>query len=73
MRADPPVRKDGRCAQCGKVRKLPKPQKGVDRALYEIDPFCSSPCARAYHGVALVKVIGGDPDEQRGRYKRAAA
>jgi hypothetical protein len=56
MLPDPPVRADGRCAYCGGERKLPKrPQKGVDPASYERDPFCSSTCARLFHGLETAK------------------
>lgn len=55
MKADPPVRADGRCARpgCGKPRKMPKAQKGIDPLAYERDPFCSTECCRRYHGAAL--------------------
>lgn len=56
MKADPPVRADGRCAQCKRPRTLPKrPQKGVDPASYERDPFCSSTCARLWHGLETAR------------------
>jgi len=57
MRSDPPVRRDGRCARpgCGRPRKIPKPQRGIDAAVYERDPFCSSTCARLYHGLESAK------------------
>jgi len=72
--AEPPVREDGLCAHCGGPRKFPKRhQKGVDPALYERDPFCATSCARAWHGVPLTNVLGGDPSERRGRYERVAA
>lgn len=41
--------------------------------VYERDPFCSTICARKWHGVPLVTVPGGDPTEKRGRYERVAA
>lgn len=72
MRSDPPVRRDGRCAQCGGPRRKAKPQRGVDPALYASDPFCSGPCCRAWHGVEQVTIPGGDPNERRGRYERRA-
>ena len=30
-------------------------------------------CCRKWHGVPTVEVRGGNPDEKRGRYERAAA
>jgi hypothetical protein len=57
-RTDPPVRADGRCASCGGRRgQLPKTStqrtKDVLRVELDMDPFCSSDCARAWHGTAL--------------------
>jgi hypothetical protein len=46
---DPPVREDGRCANCGKVRRPPT-GKYATKAEFETDPFCSTECARAWHG-----------------------
>jgi hypothetical protein len=58
---DPPVRKDGRCAvpSCKqkRTRLHPKTAKRkpegryATRDDYARDPFCSSVCCRAYHGV----------------------
>ena len=75
MKADPRVRKDNLCAQCGKPRKMPKNrQKGVDPTVYARDPFCSSVCARAWHDNPLSPLGPGyDPDEKRGRHERVAA
>lgn len=54
MRADPQVRKDGRCARrgCGKRLTLPKKHhSSISGAVYEREPFCSTECAKRYHGV----------------------
>lgn len=76
MKADPKVRRNGRCAQCGGVRKTPKArQRGVDPMHYERDPFCSSTCARTWHGVPTRKgptadgsarLAGPDDPDSRG-------
>jgi len=76
MPADPPVRADGRCARrgCHKLRKIPRSHhRAIDHALYELDPWCSTQCCRLYYGVPLVTVIGGNPEEKRGRHERVAA
>lgn len=74
MSADPKVCKDGRCAQCGGPRKMPKPQRGIDASVYALDPFCSSLCARAWHGNPLpTHGPGYDLAEKRGRHERVAA
>lgn len=50
MRLDPPVRLDGRCVHCGGPRTVRQNRySGLAAAL---DPFCSSACCRAWHGVA---------------------
>ena len=51
LKADPKIRKDGRCAQCRKPVHI-KARPGVNPALY-VDPFCSSSCARAWHGTEV--------------------
>lgn len=66
---DPRVRKDGRCARQGCTRLRPivtakgKTRREMIRYAGEFqlerDPFCSSRCARAFHGTTLV----GDEDE----------
>jgi len=59
--ADPPVRKDGCCAQCGGERKHAVWNKyGKDQAI--LDPFCSSTCCRAYFEVSLPPTKYVDPD-----------
>ncbi len=74
MKTDPPVRRDGLCVQCHGPRKVPKRHhKGIDPAVYALDPFCSSPCARFWHGNPLPIMAGGNPKETRGRHERVAA
>jgi len=76
MKTDPPVRADGRCALrgCGKPRKIVRSYpRGIDPAVYEREPFCSSTCCRLYYGIPLQTVLGGDPAERRGRHERVAA
>jgi len=53
MRADPPVRADGRCAMpgCRKQRKPPATNYG--RVEYLRDPWCSTTCCRKFHGTSL--------------------
>lgn len=48
MTTDPPVRKDGRCAQCLGPRKHAVANKysGMDAVQ---DPFCSTTCCREWH------------------------
>lgn len=63
MRKDPKVRKDKMCAQCRKPRKLAVRNKYAgDQAV--TDPFCSSACARAFHGTSL-PVNAAKPGPQR--------
>jgi hypothetical protein len=71
---DPRVRKNGTCAQCGGERQMPRTHhSSIDPAVYALDPFCSSSCARAYHRNPVGPLNGGDPQEKRGRHERAAA
>jgi hypothetical protein len=50
---DPRVRPDGRCAVCRKPRqKWHKGLSYVSRAQFEMDPFCSTECARSYYASA---------------------
>jgi hypothetical protein len=53
MRRDPPVRRDGRCAQCKGERATPKGRAYARTGEIERDPFCSTQCCKAYHGVKL--------------------
>jgi len=48
MRTDPPVRDDGLCHVCLKPRR-PERSKRYGGAAAEMDSFCSTECARAYH------------------------
>lgn len=58
VRTDPPRRTDGYCARPGCMRRLPAgPPKTMPKSLRPMfvealaaDPFCSSVCARLYHG-----------------------
>lgn len=50
MEADPPIPADGGCAQCGGTRELPKRGR-YHNAAADADPFCSTECCRAWHGV----------------------
>jgi hypothetical protein len=62
---DPRVRKDGLCAHCRKPREMPRTHHGsINAAVYLLDPFCSTSCARAYHGV---KLTGISASRTRGR------
>ena len=58
---DPPVRRDGRCAQCGGERKMLDDPKGIYRV--DQDPFCSTQCCKDYYHVAW------DADRQMNREK----
>ncbi len=49
---DPAVPDDGACAKCGKPRR-PERSKRYGRAAAELDPFCSTECARSHYGVSL--------------------
>lgn len=51
VRADPPVRRSGNCAQCGKPRNPRWNKYSGEEAIR--DPFCSTGCARTWHGVEL--------------------
>lgn len=58
LKPDPPVR--AKCAQCGKKRAAVKPHHGVP-AENLVDPFCSTDCCRAWHGVESVLAKKGPP------------
>ncbi len=49
---DPEIPQDGTCARCGKPRQ-PERSRQYGRATAELDPFCSSECARAWYDVSL--------------------
>lgn len=57
MNTEPPKREDGACTQCGKslIAGPPKSMPKVLRPMFiealAAEPFCSAPCARAFHGV----------------------
>lgn len=59
--ADAPVRTDGRCLKCGGKRRLEK-LKPLYLAAMLTDPFCSTVCARSWHGTTLGPV--GNPSTQ---------
>jgi len=61
---DPKVGK--RCAQCRKPINI-TPRAGLNPATY-IDPFCSSKCARLWHGVP----VPGGITEREGRPPRTS-
>jgi hypothetical protein len=56
MPKDPPVRDDGRCAQCGKPRR-PERSRSYGGYAAEADAFCSTDCCRVWHGCE----VGGHP------------
>jgi hypothetical protein len=54
MKADPPIRKSGRCALPGCKKKI----KTI--TIYgEADAFCSTACCREWHGTSLPKPVRG--------------
>ena len=68
QRADPPVRSDRRCAQRGCTRQLATitsrhRRYGGDALL--VEPFCSTECCRAYHGVGLAPTTTGPRPRRR--------
>lgn len=74
MKADPPVRRDGRCAQCSKPRKMPQSQGGVDPSVYALDPFCARTCAERWHAVTKPEPkLSLASASARRRYEKAAA
>lgn len=60
MRSDPKVRRDGKCAlpTCNKPRRIPA-RTYANTVDHETDPFCSTACARDYHGVDRNMAAGG--------------
>lgn len=74
VKADPPPRADNLCFVCQKPRRVPK---GVwARAEAELDAFCSSTCARSWHGCPLPayererkESVKKWPTETRQRYR----
>lgn len=57
MKKDPPVRPD--CAACGKPRHPERAHTKAARAEAALDPFCCSPCARAWHGCPIMPAPTG--------------
>jgi hypothetical protein len=54
VRKEPKVRKDGKCVVCRKERRMPKTHhSSISMAVYELDPFCSSTCCRAWYGAPV--------------------
>ncbi len=52
MTCDPQVPADGTCAQCGKPRR-PERSRTYGKQAAEIDPFCSTECAKEHHHVTI--------------------
>lgn len=77
MTADPPRRSDNRCA-CGCGRPVPGVpklrQKGIPDEAYLTEPFATSECCKAWHGV---KIAGYSEtsglDSPKGRRRAVAA
>lgn len=55
-RADPLVRSDGLCAICLKPRKVTEQARKYAGPQLDLDPYCSSACARRWHGCELASV-----------------
>jgi hypothetical protein len=51
LKPDPPPRRDGCCVVCRRKRKPPATKYGL--ADWYTDPFCSSVCARKWHGTTI--------------------
>ena len=49
---DPPVREDGRCLSCLGPRRPERSQRYAP-GIAQLDPWCSAPCARKWHGNEL--------------------
>ena len=95
LRRDPRVRKDGLCAGCGQPRHHKRTKATGPTTLqpnatrlarhvweYELekDPFCSSRCARKFHGTQLASdtdeltdVRAASGRESAKRFRKAAA
>lgn len=58
VKTDPAVRADGRCAlsSCGKLRR-PERAERYAREFALRDPFCSSDCARRWHGIPVAREL----------------
>ncbi len=57
MRKEPAVRRDGKCARCRQPKPVANPKSQIKdlQKLINADPFCSSLCARRFHGVKLLQ------------------
>ena len=75
MTADPPVRKDGKCARpgCRRKRASMPSTNYVARSHYETDPFCSSACCRTYYGVTDVAIESRKPTGRKRMRSRQRA
>jgi hypothetical protein len=47
-RAEPTVRRDGLCRTC-KGERHPERSRKYGKAVAELDPFCSTECAKAWY------------------------
>ena len=68
MISDPPVRRDGRCARQGCAKRKPGPSRYAGDAITR-DPFCSTECARRFHGCELYST----EDDEAAAERRAEA
>lgn len=68
MKPTPAVRDDGQCVTCLGPRSIHKDCKDARRAAVKRDPFCSTECARQYHGVVFkqsdITTLGAPMREQ---------
>lgn len=53
MKVAPKPRADGRCLVCPNLRRRPARGHKSALAAWERDPFCSTECARLFHGVTI--------------------
>jgi len=51
---------------------VPNKQRGINPAVYVLDPFCSQTCCREWYGIPLL-YLGNNPAEKRGKHERVAA
>lgn len=57
LREDPPRREDGRCARRGCRKRIPQATDRHRRyggAALDMEPFCSTECAKTYFGTTSV-------------------
>jgi len=62
MRPDPKVRKDRKCARPGcnnPLQQITERHRRYGGAALELEPFCSSTCAREWHGTQIGGTKGG--------------